>query len=126
MELLSTNVSFEGEHRRYRHTSATLECDMEFAVYLPPVAVGSNPKNVPVLYWLSGLTCTWQNVNEKSGIQRHAAEHGMMVAFPDTSPRGEGVPEDVDRQDDRDQGGGGGEARRAGRGARRRARRARR
>ena len=53
MELLSTNACFEGEHRRYRHTSAALGCDMEFAVFLPPAAVGSQPRNVPVLYWLS-------------------------------------------------------------------------
>ena len=92
MELLSTNVCFEGEHRRYRHTSATLECDMEFAVYLPPVAVGSNPKKVPVLYWLSGLTCTDQNFMQKAGAQKKAAQLGIAIVCPDTSPRGLDLP----------------------------------
>ncbi|MEC7376917.1 MAG: alpha/beta hydrolase-fold protein, partial [Pseudomonadota bacterium] len=77
MELLSTNVCFEGEHRRYRHTSATLECDMEFAVYLPPGAVGAHARPVPVLYWLSGLTCTDQNFMQKAGAQKKAAELGL-------------------------------------------------
>ncbi len=70
MQLLSTNVCFGGEHRRYQHHSAALDCDMEFAVYLPPVAVGSNPQKVPVLYWLSGLTCTDQNFMQKAGAQK--------------------------------------------------------
>ncbi|MDR9426206.1 MAG: S-formylglutathione hydrolase, partial [Marinobacter sp.] len=56
MELLSSNLCFDGEHRRYRHTAATLECKMEFAVFLPPAAIGDNAVKVPVLYWLSGLT----------------------------------------------------------------------
>lgn len=99
MELLSTNVSFEGEHRRYRHTSATLECDMEFAVYLPPVAVGSNPKKVPVLYWLSGLTCTDQNFMQKAGAQKKAARLGMAIVCPDTSPRGLDLPGEDDSYD---------------------------
>ncbi|MEX2473672.1 S-formylglutathione hydrolase [Marinobacter sp.] len=92
MELLSTNVCFEGEHRRYRHTSATLTCDMEFAVFLPPAAVGNNPQPVPVLYWLSGLTCTDQNFMQKAGALKHAAELGMAIVCPDTSPRGLGLP----------------------------------
>ena len=79
MELLSTNVSFEGEHRRYRHASATLGCNMEFAVYLPPAAVGSNREKVPVLYWLSGLTCTDQNFMQKAGAQKRAAKLGMAI-----------------------------------------------
>ena len=99
MELLSTNVCFEGEHRRYRHTSATLECDMEFAVYLPPVAVGSNPKKVPVLYWLSGLTCTDQNFMQKAGAQKKAAQLGIAIVCPDTSPRGLDLPGEHDSYD---------------------------
>ena len=99
MELLSTNVCFEGEHRRYRHTSATLECDVEFAVYLPPVAVSSNPKKVPVLYWLSGLTCTDQNFMQKAGAQKRAARLGMAIVCPDTSPRGVNLPGEDDSYD---------------------------
>lgn len=99
MELLSTNVSFEGEHRRYRHRSATLECDMEFAVYLPPVAVGSGPARVPVLYWLSGLTCTDQNFMQKAGAQKRAAQLGMAIVCPDTSPRGLNLPGEDDSYD---------------------------
>lgn len=92
MELLSTNACFEGEHRRYRHTSAALGCDMEFAVFLPPAAVGSQSRKVPVLYWLSGLTCTDQNFMQKAGAQKRAARLGMAIVCPDTSPRGLGLP----------------------------------
>jgi len=99
MELLSTNVCFAGEHRRYRHTSATLECTMEFAVYLPPAAVGSNPQKVPALWWLSGLTCTDQNFMEKAGAQRKAAELGVAIICPDTSPRGVNLPGEDDSYD---------------------------
>jgi S-formylglutathione hydrolase len=65
---------------------------MRFAVYSPPQAKNSP---VPVLWYLSGLTCTWANVMEKSGIQKYAAEHGLMIVAPDTSPRGEDVPDDA-------------------------------
>lgn len=99
MELLSTNVSFDGEHRRYRHTSATLECTMEFAVYLPPAAVGSNPEKVPALWWLSGLTCNDQNFMQKAGAQKKAAELGMAIVCPDTSPRGVNLPGEDDSYD---------------------------
>lgn len=64
---------------------------MRFAVYTPPQAVDGS---VPVLWYLSGLTCTWANVMEKSGIMAHAAAHGLMIIAPDTSPRGEGVADD--------------------------------
>ncbi|SOB77136.1 S-formylglutathione hydrolase [Marinobacter sp. LV10R510-11A] len=99
MELLSTNVSFDGEHRRYRHTSATLECTMEFAVYLPPAAVGPEPKTVPALWWLSGLTCNDQNFMQKAGAQKKAAELGMAIICPDTSPRGINLPGEDDSYD---------------------------
>ncbi|MDO6824354.1 S-formylglutathione hydrolase [Marinobacter sp. 1_MG-2023] len=99
MELLSTNVSFDGEHRRYRHRSAVLECTMEFAVYLPPAAVGPNPQKVPALWWLSGLTCTDQNFMEKAGAQKKAAELGMAIICPDTSPRGVNLPGEDDSYD---------------------------
>ncbi len=92
MELLSSQKSFGGWHNRYRHRSATLGCDMVFAVYLPPQAVAG--AQLPVLYWLSGLTCTDENFMQKAGAQRVAAELGLVLVAPDTSPRGEGVPGD--------------------------------
>ncbi len=69
---------------------------MEFAVYLPPQAEHGS---VPVLYWLSGLTCTWANFTEKAGVQRYAAEHGLMIVAPDTSPRGTDLPGEHDSYD---------------------------
>ncbi|MDF0751626.1 S-formylglutathione hydrolase [Marinobacter sp. 71-i] len=99
MQLLSTNACFDGEHRRYQHHSAALDCDMEFAVYLPPAAVGSNPRPVPVLYWLSGLTCTDQNFMQKAGAQKKAAQLGMAIVCPDTSPRGLDLPGEHDSYD---------------------------
>ncbi|NMT62940.1 S-formylglutathione hydrolase [Marinobacter orientalis] len=99
MELLSTNVCFDGEHRRYRHHSAALDCDMEFAVYLPPAALGTNAHPVPALYWLSGLTCTDQNFMQKAGAQKKAARLGMALVCPDTSPRGLNLPGEHDSYD---------------------------
>ena len=69
---------------------------MEVAVYLPPQA---EQGRVPVLYWLSGLTCTWANFTEKAGAQRHAAEHGLIIVAPDTSPRGSDHPGEHDAYD---------------------------
>lgn len=69
---------------------------MTFSVYLPPQA---ETNKVPALYWLSGLTCTDDNARTKAGMQRYAAEHGIAVIFPDTSPRGEDVPDEIDRYD---------------------------
>ena len=80
----------------YRHESSATQCAMEFAVYLPPQAEHGQ---VPVLYWLSGLTCTWANFTEKAGVQRHAAEHGLIVVAPDTSPRGTHLPGEHDAYD---------------------------
>ena len=94
LELVSANKCFGGWLKRYRHPSTALNCDMVFAVYLPPQADQGKP--LPVLYWLSGLTCTDENVMQKSGIQRLAAELGMVVVAPDTSPRGDKVPDDAD------------------------------
>ena len=91
MEIVSENRSFGGTQGVYRHASETCGCDMTFAVYLPPQAkVGP----VPVLWYLSGLTCTHENAMTKGGFQEHAAKHGLAVVFPDTSPRGEGVAND--------------------------------
>jgi S-formylglutathione hydrolase len=94
LSLLSENRTFGGVHRRYRHHSAVLACDMVFAVFLPPQALAG--AKVPVLYWLSGLTCTDENFMQKAGAQRVAAELGIAIVCPDTSPRGEGVPGDPD------------------------------
>lgn len=93
MEIVSSNKSFGGWHKRYRHRSSTLNCDMVFAVYLPPQAEQGG--KLPVLYWLSGLTCTDENFMQKAGAQRMAAELGLIIVAPDTSPRGEGVADDA-------------------------------
>ncbi|MBI2241443.1 MAG: S-formylglutathione hydrolase [Magnetospirillum gryphiswaldense] len=94
LTIVSSNRSFGGWHKRYRHTSLVLGCDMVFAVYLPPQA--ESGAKVPALYWLSGLTCTDENFMQKAGAQRLAAELGMAIVCPDTSPRGEHVPGDPD------------------------------
>ena len=91
MQLTSSNRLFDGWQQRYRHQSSVLNCDMKFSVYLPPQAEESV---VPVLYWLSGLTCTDQNFVTKAGAQQFAAEFGMALVAPDTSPRGADVPDD--------------------------------
>lgn len=93
MEQISNQKSFGGEQRRYKHESQVLSSEMHFSIYLPPQAVKSP---VPVLYWLSGLTCTDENFVTKAGAQQFAAEHGIAIVAPDTSPRGEGVPDDPD------------------------------
>lgn len=94
LECLSSQRSFGGWHKRYRHRAASLDCDMVFAVYLPPQAEAG--QRLPVVYWLSGLTCTDENFMQKAGAQRVAAELGVILVAPDTSPRGEGVPGDPD------------------------------
>ena len=88
MERIEHRASFGGWQDVYRHRSAVLGCDTTFAIYLPPQAQESR---VPVLYWLSGLTCTEQNFITKAGAQRYAAEHGIAIVCPDTSPRGDDV-----------------------------------
>ena len=94
LDNISCQKSFGGWHKRYRHRSTTLNCDMVFAVYLPPQAEQGN--KLPVLYWLSGLTCTDENFMQKAGAHRLAAELGMIIVAPDTSPRGKDVPDDPD------------------------------
>lgn len=91
MEKIAENKSFGGRQLRYAHASKSLACDMHFSVYLPPAATAGP---VPVLYWLSGLTCTDENFVQKAGAQQYAAQHGIAIVAPDTSPRGEGVPDD--------------------------------
>ncbi|MEZ9198880.1 S-formylglutathione hydrolase [Shewanella sp. 10N.286.54.B9] len=92
IENISVNKSFGGWHKQYTHQSESLNCAMRFAIYLPPQA--SNGQKVPVLYWLSGLTCTDENFMQKAGVQAIAAELGIAIVAPDTSPRGEGVADD--------------------------------
>ncbi|MDO6679020.1 S-formylglutathione hydrolase [Shewanella sp. 4_MG-2023] len=91
LENISSNKMFGGWLKQYSHHSDTLNCQMRFAIYLPPQAAS---QKVPVLYWLSGLTCTDENVMQKSGVQRVAAELGIAIVAPDTSPRGENVADD--------------------------------
>jgi len=87
---IESHASFGGTQSVWQHTSAVLGCDMRVSVYLPPQAFS---RACPVLYWLSGLTCNEQNFITKSGAQRYAAEHGVILVAPDTSPRGTDVPD---------------------------------
>lgn len=95
LENISCQKSFGGWHKRYRHRSSSLNCDMVFAVYLPPQA--ESGEKLPVLYWLSGLTCTDENFMQKAGAHRLAAELGLIIVAPDTSPRGADVADDPDK-----------------------------
>ncbi|HQX92899.1 MAG TPA: alpha/beta hydrolase-fold protein, partial [Thermomonas sp.] len=88
MERIERHACFGGWQEVYRHASAVLDCTLQFAIYLPPQAQHGK---VPVLYWLSGLTCNEQNFITKAGAQRYAAEHGIAIVCPDTSPRGDAV-----------------------------------
>ncbi|KRG44882.1 S-formylglutathione hydrolase [Stenotrophomonas pictorum JCM 9942] len=88
-ERLEHRASFGGWQEVYRHPSRVLGCDMTLGVYLPPQAQAG--ARLPVLYWLSGLTCSEQNFITKAGAQRYAAEHGIILVAPDTSPRGPAV-----------------------------------
>ena len=81
---------------RYTHSSSSCHCEMTFSVYLPPLA---ETEKVPAVYWLSGLTCTDDNFRTKAGAQRYAAELGLALIIPDTSPRGDNVPDAKDRYD---------------------------
>jgi len=95
LEILAEQACFGGVQGVYAHQSTSTGTRMEFAVYRPPQA---REGPVPVLYYLSGLTCSWENATVKAGAQRYAAETGLMLVLPDTSPRGEGVP-DADSDD---------------------------
>lgn len=89
MELLEEHRCFEGRQQRWRHDSTTLNCAMTFSIFLPPT------ENPPVLFWLSGLTCNDENFTTKAGAQRIAAELGIALVMPDTSPRGDDVADDA-------------------------------
>jgi len=92
-QLKSSMKCFGGEQRRYTHVSASLQCTMTFSVFLPSPATATSQAG-PVLYWLSGLTCTDENFSTKAGAQRAAAQLGIALVIPDTSPRGASVPAD--------------------------------
>ncbi|TBW40911.1 S-formylglutathione hydrolase [Siculibacillus lacustris] len=91
LDIVSRSKCFGGTQTTYRHASAETRCDMRFSVFAPPHA---EREAVPVVWFLSGLTCTEENFTVKAGAQRVAAERGLMLIAPDTSPRGEGVPGD--------------------------------
>ena len=93
LKQLSASKIFDGHQLQFSHRSDVLDCDMQFSIFLPPQAeVGP----VPVLFWLSGLTCTDQSFVTKAGAQQYATEFGIAIVCPDTSPRGEDVPDDAD------------------------------
>ncbi|TYL48758.1 S-formylglutathione hydrolase [Marinomonas sp. IMCC 4694] len=96
MELLSSTKSFGGWLKRYQHHSTSVKSDMTFAIFLPPQA---ETQRVPVLYWLSGLTCTDENFMQKAGAFRKAAELGLALVCPDTSPRGTDYPSEHESYD---------------------------
>ena len=91
LELVSSTKCFDGLQRQYRHRSHSLNCTMRFAIYLPQEAGEEKGHKFPVLYWLSGLTCSDENFSHKAGAQRVAAELGIALVIPDTSPRGDQV-----------------------------------
>jgi S-formylglutathione hydrolase len=91
MKEVSHTKCFGGQQQQYEHESLALSCSMRFSIFLPPKAA---TENVPVLYWLSGLTCSDENFAQKAGAQQYASQHGMAIVAPDTSPRGDDVPDD--------------------------------
>lgn len=111
LELLSEHRCFDGWQRFYKHESQTIGLPMRFSVYLPPQLQAQAEKDatsgaavmgqgkVPVLFFLAGLTCTEETFMIKAGAQRYAAEHGLMLITPDTSPRGAGVEGETDHWD---------------------------
>ena len=96
MKKIASNNCFGGEQLRFRHNSTVLGCEMTFSVYLPHQigAAAADAIRLPVVYWLSGLTCTDENFVQKAGVQRAASKLGLIIVTPDTSPRGDGVPDD--------------------------------
>ena len=93
IETMSTNMAFGGVQGVYRHASTATGTDMTFSVYVPPHAEG---ERLPIVWFLSGLTCTHANVTDKGEFRRACAELGLIFIAPDTSPRGEGVPDDAE------------------------------
>jgi S-formylglutathione hydrolase len=93
METVSTAKAHGGVQGVYRHAASATGTDMTFAVFVPPHAEGAK---LPVVWYLSGLTCTHANVMDKGEYRRACAELGLILVAPDTSPRGEGVPDDAE------------------------------
>ena len=93
IDIRSESLCFGGKVGFYRHLSTVCNCEMRFGVFVPPQA---EVKRVPVLYFLSGLTSTEENFLMKSGVQKYAAEYGLMIVAPDTSPRNTGTPGEDD------------------------------
>lgn len=91
LKLIEKHRSFGGEQCKYSHFSEVLQCDMTFSIYLPS---NKEMKKIPLIWWLSGLTCTDDNFSQKSGFQRLAEKYQVAVVIPDTSPRGENVADD--------------------------------
>jgi S-formylglutathione hydrolase len=96
-EIVAGHRCYGGLQAVYKHRSASTDTEMAFSIYLPPAA--ETGKRCPVLWWLSGLTCTWENATTKAGFQAPAAAHGMIVVCPDTSPRGLNLPGEHDSYD---------------------------
>lgn len=94
MELITENKCFGGKQQRYKHFSEKNQCEMTFSIYLPSKA---SEQQVPVLYWLSGLTCTDENFVTKAGAQQYAEKFGIAIVCPDTSPRGDDIPDDENK-----------------------------
>jgi S-formylglutathione hydrolase len=96
LEIVEEHACFDGVQRIYRHESKTIGLPMRFSAYLPPQA---KEGRVPALFYLAGLTCTEETFPIKAGAQRYAAQHGLALIAPDTSPRGAGVPGETDAWD---------------------------
>lgn len=100
---LASSFCFSGEVKKFSHYSDYLKCDMKFSIFLPSGYIKNildNKIKYPVLYWLSGLTCNEDNFMQKSGIQKIASKLGVIIVAPDTSPRGDNIPDDPDKNYD--------------------------
>ena len=91
LEIISETFAFGGVQGVFKHKSYATGTDMEFSVFMPN---HTHTKSPPVLFYLSGLTCNWENFTHKAGAQRYAAEHGIIIVAPDTSPRGDEISDD--------------------------------
>ncbi|MGL5617369.1 MAG: S-formylglutathione hydrolase [Sarcina sp.] len=94
LKLIESHLAFEGEQCKYSHYSEVLGCDMTFSIYLPLAKEDKEDNKTSLIWCLSGLTCTDDNFAQKSGFQRVAAKYKVAVIIPDTSPRGENIPDD--------------------------------
>ncbi|KAG9956728.1 S-formylglutathione hydrolase, partial [Aureobasidium melanogenum] len=99
VETTATIASFGGKLLKLAHKAASTNCEMKFNLFLPPQALKSSASKIPVLIYLSGLTCTGDNCSEKGFFQHRASQKGIAVVYPDTSPRGLGIPGEDDSYD---------------------------